>query len=164
MEEDKIISVLAGLAGACSNNPKTPDTDSLILKALAFPGLCPEPDENSLAEVLEGLYAEKNAIAPGCAECAFPCGNTSDYDMNRIYEAGEEIRKLKLEIISGLQSLAAYICRNRQRGKDLEPEGDFLCRAISYIGFDLEKEPLQDLLEEINHRKREICREDTGDA
>ena len=85
MDGDRIISVLVGLAGACGNNPKTPDTDSLIMRALAFPVLCPEADEEGLAEVVDGLYAEKHAIAPGCAECAFPCGNTSDYDMGRIY-------------------------------------------------------------------------------
>lgn len=26
-------------------------------------------------------------IAPDCAVCAMPCGNTSDYDMSRIYQA-----------------------------------------------------------------------------
>lgn len=156
MGEDRIISVLVGLAGACGNNPKTPETDSLILKALAFPVLCPEPDEESIAKVVEGLYAEKNAISPGCAECAFPCGNTSDYDMGRIYGARDEIRDIKLQIISRLQNLAAYVCRCREQGKDRELDGDFLCRAISYISFDLEKEPLQDLLEEIGSMEKQL--------
>lgn len=162
MGEDRIISVLVGLAGACSNNPKTPNTDSLILKALAFPVLCPEADEERLAEVVDGLYAEKHAISPGCAECVFPCGNTSDYDMDRIYGAEEEIRDIKQQIISGLQNLAACVCRGREQGKDMELDGSFLCRAISYIGFDLEKEVLQELLEEIVGMEKEIRGEDIG--
>lgn len=162
MGEDRIISVLVGLAGACSNNPKTPDTDSLILKALAFPVLCPEADEESLAEVVDGLYAEKNAIAPNCAECAFPCGNTSDYDMSRIYEAKEEIRKLKLRIISRLRKMAAYVCQCREQGRNVELDGGFLCRVISYISFDLEEEPLQELLGEIDGMEKKLCGEDTG--
>lgn len=150
MGEDRIMSVLVGLAGACSNNPKTPDTDDLILKALAFPVLYPEADEESLARVIDRLYAEKNVISPGCAECAFPCGNTSDYDMDRIYGAGDEIREAKLQIISRLQNLAAYVCRCREQGQDMEMDAGFLYKAICYIGLDLEKEPLQELLEEID--------------
>lgn len=164
MDGDRIVSVLVGLAGACGNNPKTADTDSLIIKALAFPVLYPEADGESLAEVLDGLYAEKHAIAPGCAECAFPCGNTSDYDMGRIYGAEEEIREIKLQIISRLRNLAAYVCRCREQGKAAELDGSFLCRAISYIGFDLEKEPLQGLLEEIGDIEKKICGEGTGDG
>lgn len=164
MDGDRIISVLVGLAGACGNNPKTPDTDSLIIKALAFPVLYPEADEGSLAEVVEGLYAEKHAISPGCAECAFPCGNTSDYDMGRIYGAEEEIRDIKLQIISRLRNLAAYVCRSREQGKDAELDGVFLCKAISYISFDLEREPLLGLLEEIGSVEEKICGEDANDG
>lgn len=45
MVEDKVISALIGLAGACNNNPKKADTDSLIIKALAFPLICLEYDD-----------------------------------------------------------------------------------------------------------------------
>lgn len=51
MKEDKIISALIGLVGACSNNPKTAGTDSLVIKALAFPLLCPEYDDKALSYV-----------------------------------------------------------------------------------------------------------------
>lgn len=95
MKEDRIISALIGLVGACNNNPKTADTDSIVIKALAFPLLCPEYDDKALREIVEDIYSEKNSVAPGCAVCAAPCGNTSDYDMRRIYEADDEIRKVK---------------------------------------------------------------------
>lgn len=35
MQKDKIISALIGLVGACNNNPKTENTDRLVIKALA---------------------------------------------------------------------------------------------------------------------------------
>lgn len=59
MREDRIISALIGLVGACGNNPKTADTDSLIIRALAFPLLCPEYDDRALREIVDGIYAEK---------------------------------------------------------------------------------------------------------
>lgn len=99
MTEDRNISILIGLVGACSNNPKTARTDGLMIKALAFSVLCPKAEDGSLNHMVNKLYLEKNVIAPGCAECAFSCGNTSDYDMRRIYEAEDEICSVKLQIL-----------------------------------------------------------------
>lgn len=96
MREDIIISALVGLAGACSSNPKTADTDSLVIKALAFPLLHPGYDDKALREIVDDIHSEKNSVAPGCAMCTAPCGNTSDYDMRRIYEADDGIRRAKL--------------------------------------------------------------------
>lgn len=59
MKEDKIISALIGLVGACSNNPKTDNTDRLVIKALAFPLLCPEHDDKSLREIADSIHTEK---------------------------------------------------------------------------------------------------------
>lgn len=67
MREDRVISALIGLVGACNNNPKTADTDSLVIKALAFLLLCPEYDDEALREIVEDIYSEKKAVAPGCA-------------------------------------------------------------------------------------------------
>ena len=42
MKEDRIISAWIRLVGACNNNPKTDNTDNLVIKSLAFSSLCPE--------------------------------------------------------------------------------------------------------------------------
>ncbi|MDE7229147.1 MAG: hydroxylamine reductase, partial [Oscillospiraceae bacterium] len=107
MKEDKLISVLIGLVGACNNNPKTDNTDRVVIKSLAFPLLFPNFGDDELSELLDEIRAEKYAIAPGCAECITPCGNTSDYDMNRIYQAEDDIREIKLQILSKLRKMAA---------------------------------------------------------
>ena len=72
LPDEAVISALIGLAGACNNNPKTLRTDRVLLRALAG-----ELDA-------EAVRAEKFAVAPDCAVCANPCGNTSDYDMDRL--------------------------------------------------------------------------------
>lgn len=150
--EDKIISALIGLVGACSSNPKTPHTDSVVLRALAFPVLRPEPDSESISRMLNDIYLEKNAVAPGCATCLSPCGNTSDYDMNRIYRADEEIRDLKMQILSKCRTLAAQACHSMESEENSEakPAADyeFFYRALSLISYDIEKEQLRELLEE----------------
>ena len=55
MREDRIISALIGLVGACNNNPKTAGTDNLVIKALAFPLLYPEHDEEALRQMIDEI-------------------------------------------------------------------------------------------------------------
>lgn len=148
MREDKIISALIGLVGACNNNPKTADTDSLVIKALAFPLIFPECDDRALQEIVNDIYLEKNSVAPGCAVCTTPCGNTSDYDMNRIYEADDKIRKTKLQILEKLQKLAVSIYCNQKSEIIPYIDNEFFYKALSYISYDIEEAALLELLEE----------------
>lgn len=156
MREDRIISALIGLVGACNNNPKTAGTDKLVIKALAFPLIYPEYGDRELQGIVNDIYAEKNSIAPGCAACASPCGNTSDYDMRRIYEADDAIRTVKLRILEKIQKLAAYVCRNRESEIIPYTDNGFFYKALSYISYDMDEAVLLRLLEEIENIERDI--------
>ena len=155
MIEDKIISALIGLVGACNNNPKTDGTDNLVIKALAFPLLYPEHDEKALQQMIDDIYSEKNSVAPGCAACAAPCGNTSDYDMRRIYEADDAIRKVKLQILEKIRKLAAYICKNQERGIPYT-DSAFFYKALSYISYDMDEAVFLGFLNELENIERDI--------
>ena len=146
MQKDRIISALIGLVGACNNNPKTENTDHIVLKALAFPAENLESSEDAFQNMMEEIYKEKNAVAPGCATCAMPCGNTSDYDMSRIYNAKEEIRKTKLKILAELQELAV--------SENPVSDTEIFYKALSYVSYDMEKEALLILLEELVEMKK----------
>lgn len=156
MKEDKIISALIGLVGACNNNPKTADTDSLVIKALAFPLICPEYDNKALQEIIGDVYSEKNTIAPGCAVCTAPCGNTSDYNMRRIYEADDGIRRVKLQILEKLQMLAAYVWRNRESGRIPFTDSGFFYKALSYVSYEMDEADLISLLDEAEKIEHDI--------
>lgn len=158
MREDRIISALIGLVGACSNNPKTADTDSLVIKALAFPLLCPEYDDKALQEMVEDIYSEKNSVAPGCAVCEAPCGNTSDYDMRRIYEADDRIRKVKLQILEKLQKLAAYVWHGQESGRISYMDSVLFYKALSYVSYDMDETDLLGLLDEVEKTEHDIRR------
>ena len=101
---DKIISALIGLARACGSNPKTENTDALVIKALAFPE---GGDDSAISRMVEAIHEEKFTISPGCATCASPCGNTSDYDLSLLYQAQEDVRTVKLVILAALRKAAA---------------------------------------------------------
>ena len=156
MREDRIISALIGLVGACNNNPKTAGTDNLVIKALAFPLLYPEHDEEALQQMINDIYSEKNSVAPGCATCATPCGNTSDYDMRRIYEADDAIRKVKLQILEKIQKLAAYIFHNQESGRIPYTDSGFFYKALSYISYDMDEAVFLGLLDELENMERDI--------
>ncbi|MDE5598475.1 MAG: hypothetical protein K2J04_11695 [Lachnospiraceae bacterium] len=156
MREDRIISALIGLVGACNNNPKTDGTDNLVIKALAFPLLYPEHDEKALRQMIDDIYSEKNSVAPGCATCAAPCGNTSDYDMRRIYEADDAIRKVKLQILEKIQQLAAYICHNQESGIIPYTDSGVFYKALSYISYDMDEAVFLGFLDEIENMERDI--------
>lgn len=156
MREDRIISALIGLVGACSNNPKTAETDRLLIRALAFPLLRPEYDDEALREIVDEIYSEKNSVAPGCSVCAAPCGNTSDYDMRRIYEADEKIRKVKLQILEKLQKLAAYVWRNQESGKISYTDSGFFYKALSYVSYDMDEADLLGILDEAEKIEHDI--------
>ena len=142
MEDNKIISALVGLVGACSNNPKTENTDDILIKTLAFPRTLPEADDETLQALIEEIHTEKYTVSPGCAACQTPCGNTSDYDMNRIYDAETDIRELKLKMISALEELAADIYRCQKMHSLSAESMEIFYKVLAYISFDMEKDSL----------------------
>ena len=147
-QADKIISALIGLVHACDSNPKTENTDLVVIRALAFTAVCPDCDDASVQGMVDEIHEEKYAIAPGCATCASPCGNTSDYDMDRIYRAGDEIRRAKLDILSELQKAAAYIYR--QGSAAISPSHiELIYKTLSYVSYDLDKSVLLPLGEQV---------------
>ena len=97
MQGDRIISALIGLVGAMSNNGKTERTDSVVREA--FLRLT---DGDSEEETVQKIHAEKFAIAPDCANCLNPCGNTSDYDMAQFYAADVKIIAAKRDLIEAI--------------------------------------------------------------
>lgn len=105
MQGDSIISALIGLVGAVSNNGKTEQTDSVIREAF----LC-LTDAGSEEEMVQKIHAEKFIIAPDCATCLNPCGNTSDYDMAQFYAADAKV-------ISAKRDLIETICKKWVRRK-----------------------------------------------
>lgn len=135
MQGDRIISALIGLVGAVSNNGKTKETDGVIREA--FLRL---PDAGREEETVEKIHAEKFTIAPDCATCLNPCGNTSDYDMAQFYAADASIIAAKRELIEAI--------REKLSLSETVPETVY--QGIAYLGYDLEPEAYVQIQEKID--------------
>ena len=134
MQGDSIISALIGLVGAVSNNGKTEQTDRVIREAF----LC-LTDAGSEEEMVQKIHAEKFIIAPDCATCHNPCGNTSDYDMAQFYAADANVIAAKRDMIE-------TICKKMGLLQNI-PEDVY--QGIAYLGYDLEPEAYTQIQQKI---------------
>lgn len=133
---EKIISALIGLVGAVSNNGKTAETDNVIKNALI--NIKDGKDEDSVVDM---IHKEKFTIAPDCATCLNPCGNTSDYDIEKLKNAPDDVRNAKLNLINAL-------CEMAESSKDdMLPDDAY--RGIAYLGYDLTVESYDEITDKI---------------
>ena len=89
--------------------------------------------------MVQKIHAEKFIIAPDCATCLNPCGNTSDYDMAQFYAADAKV-------ISAKRDLIEAICKKMCSSENV-PEDVY--QGIAYLGYDLESEAYAQIQQKI---------------
>ena len=102
---EELLGVLIGLALATTSEPKTENTDEVLNAGLRLAAQ-PDAPAEKLQQMLAIARTEKHTVAPNCATCAMPCGNTADYDLARLRSAPEPVRALKLRLLQALFRLA----------------------------------------------------------
>lgn len=135
---EKIISALIGLVGAVSNNDKTDETDKIIKKAL----MSIKNGENE-DSVVDMIHKEKFTIAPDCATCLNPCGNTSDYDVDKLKNEPDNVHNAKLNLINALCEMAA------SSKEDMLSDDAY--RGIAYLGYELAVESYNEITDKIRN-------------
>lgn len=138
--QDELTGALIGLARAMDTIPEIPaETWQIIIEGLftntSF-------HEKTLHELIDRVHAEKFKLVPDCAVCSSPCGRTSNYNMENIWNAQENIRSLKLLILFGVRSMAAYAHHALLLGYTDEEVNRFFSKALFAIGEDWDTEDL----------------------
>lgn len=134
--QDELTGALIGLARACSNNPVTERTNRIILEGLFTTVTNVNFSDETVQAMIRKVEQEKKAIVPNCLSCAAPCGHNNDYDMRKLWEAGEDIRSLKSLILFGIRGMAAYAYHAMVLGYSDETVDQFFFRALFAIGED----------------------------
>ena len=147
--QDELTGALIGLAKSCGNNPKTEDTTGILIEGLFTTITNVNFNDETLREMIAKVHAEKQRIVPNCATCASPCGNTSDYEMNELWNADEDIRSLKSLILFGIRGMAAYAYHAAVLGYEDEEVNDFFYKALSILGYDMDMEQLLPVVLEV---------------
>lgn len=132
---ERIISALVGLIGACGNNGKTNDTDSIVMNALLN---CYSAVDEDV--IVNAIIKDKYTISPNCETCPTPCGNTSSYDMEKFHH-NTKLKAVKEELV---QETAALASRLHNSGEAELPEEIY--KALSYFGYELSVDSYKDLI------------------
>lgn len=132
----ELLGMTIGLAKAAFQNEKTDHTDFILLKVL----MAISDEKQQSAQEIECLKKEvkleKAAVAPGCQGCMSRCGNTDDYDLNKIEEAPEEIKELKKHILEGITKKAELAYQMKQEGTLEEETMSYFYKALYVISED----------------------------
>ncbi|MDK2968041.1 MAG: hydroxylamine reductase [Lacrimispora sp.] len=154
--QDELTGSLIGLAKACKMNIRQAAVTRLLMEGLITTIKDAGFYDQAVADMLKKVKKEKNRIAPGCAICKSVCGNTSDYDIKNIWTCDEEIRLLKLLILSGIKGIAVYALPVMEKGYENDKINEFFYKALSIISYDLTMEDLLPVVAE-TAEMNQIC-------
>lgn len=133
----ELFGALIGLSRATFGNEDliTPSTFAVVVEGLSSGEL----DADQMSDLIRRVNEEKYKLVPSCFYCSSPCGRTSNYDMRQLNLAAEDVRLLKLSILSKLSTLA---------GSNLSslPTEAMVYRALAAVGEDWTAEELTNLL------------------
>ena len=150
--QDELTGALIGIAKACGNNPKTENTDRLIIEGLFTTITNVNFNDETLRDLIAKAKEEKQRIVPDCGVCTNPCGNTDDYDMNNLWNDNEDIRSLKSLILFGIRGMAAYAYHALVLGYVSEEVNAFFYKALSIIGYEVDAEHLLPVVMEVGEK------------
>jgi len=143
MSMTRTLCAVRGLVGVTDNHGRTSEADRMLVDAIAFSGTdCSTKDED---EMVEKIHAFMRELSPDCSSCAFPCGNTSDYDITLFENNTHELQEKKNEVITMMVSIARQI-----KGMERMPEDkvSLLYKCMTYITLDLALESYDTLFPE----------------
>ena len=143
--KNELLGILIGLAKALdgSTGLENENTNSIFRKCLKE--IENDSDEDTIRACIDLANAEKKRVAPNCFYCASPCLRTSNYDTNALNALPEELKELKLHLLSGAKALAA-------KTKNDDPVIDeYIRTALLAIGYETyEKHDLVSMLDMFN--------------
>lgn len=144
---DELIGCTIGLSRVCSMHKKTARTDLLILQAL-LDSADTSLSDGTIQSTLSLVKSEKSKIAPMCEACAARCGNSDDYDMCKLYDAPDQIRKLKLTLLHKVQKMSSDAIV-KLRCDDLDDQTlTYFYKALFAISEDWDEHQLSDVINE----------------
>lgn len=130
--QDDLTSALISLARAVQKNGSTPRADELMMNGLFTTVTNVSFHDDTLNVLIAEVNQEKNAI----------CSDVEPYDVQKIWDAHEDIRSLKSLILFGLRGMAAYAHHAYMLGHTNRTVTDFFYEGMASLGEDLGIETL----------------------
>lgn len=136
--QDQLTGALIGLARATEGNEDliSPSTDKVVLEGLFTTVTNVNFNNDTISQMIQRVEEEKEKLVPNCFGCPSACGRNDDYDMQKLWNADEDIRSLKSLILFGIRGMAAYAYHAAVLGYTDEDVNRFFYKALSAIGMD----------------------------
>ena len=136
--QDKLTGALIGLARATDGNDHmlSASTADVVVEGLFATLTNVNFDNDTLLTIMDRVEIEKKKLVPECFKCASSCGRNNDYDMQKLWNADEDIRSLKSLILFGIRGVAAYAYHAAVLGYKDDLIHKFLYKALFAIGMD----------------------------
>ncbi len=124
--QDQLTGALIGLAKTAEkNNSHEAETYRLLIKGLFTTITNVNFNEKTLKVLIDEVHAEKAKIN---------VAGEADYDMNKVWNADEDIRSLKSLILFGIRGMAAYAYHAGVLGYTSDEVNQFFVKALCAIG------------------------------
>ena len=163
--QDVLTGALIGLARAI-DDPTTVSAETWTIMTEGLLATAPDAclddtatstdvhsDDAAIEALIRKVRAEKERLAPGCSQCMAPCGRTADYDMQALWTAEEEVRALKLRILTDLREIAAHIAHAPAQQDEETDVYPLLYEALFKIGYDESVEALLPTVRKVEETK-----------
>ncbi|MGN1341498.1 MAG: hydroxylamine reductase [Oscillospiraceae bacterium] len=136
--QDELTGALIGLSRAIEGNEDllTDRTFRLIIEGLFSTLTNVSFNNETLKQRINDIRHEKSRYASHCGSCAVPCGKSSDYDMQKLWTADEDIRSLRSLILFGVRGMAAYAYHAMSLGYTDDDVNRFFVKALFSVGRD----------------------------
>ena len=110
---DKLTGALIGLARATEGNDHllTDSTIQTVIEALSLLNNVTSDTscEQDYNRMLARVDDEKRKLVPDCYHCLNSCGRTDNYDMHHLSNLPDDLRSLKIQILTKIQRIAYKI-------------------------------------------------------
>ena len=136
--QDKLTGALIGLARATDGNEHliSASSTAVVVESLFATLTNVNFDNDALTALWDRVNAEKQKMVPDCFACASPCGKNNGYDIEKLWNADEDIRSLKSLILFGIRGMAAYAYHAAVLGYHDDSVDRFFYKALTAIGMD----------------------------
>ncbi|WMI79890.1 hydroxylamine reductase [Anaerotignum sp. MB30-C6] len=134
--QDDLTSALIGLSRAVKSGKATKKSNELMLEGLFTTVTNVNFYNETIQKMIDEIINEKNAIF----------SEAENYDVNKIWEANEDIRSLKSLILFGLRGMSAYAYHAYVLGFTDPEVTEFFYEGMHAIGEDYSMEKLLPLV------------------
>ena len=136
--QDQLTGALIGLARATVGNEHlvTAYTYQLVREGLFTTVTNVNFHNETILALTKKVAAERERLVPGRGSCTSSCGRNDEYDMEKLWNAQEDIRSLKSLILFGIRGMAAYAYHAAVLGYTDTAIDNFFFKALFAIGMD----------------------------